>query len=177
MKTPDKIWCNVRSLLSQKTDNGRRQSMKRCRRTFNAFLDTVCDVCDTQMRDGHDFVVEMPHSLTKMCSDRFNGLLKNSEVYGVPGLGRGNEFGKVWWLASSKELKLQLQQPRYPSLQKSVMYGLADTIARKEPVRLHKLRRSVDARIRATGMYADENMTELRTYLLNRHKHVNARTK
>ena len=41
MKTPDMIWGSVRSLLSQKTDNGRRQSMKRCRRTFNAFLDTV----------------------------------------------------------------------------------------------------------------------------------------
>ena len=155
MKAPDKIWGSVRSLVAQKSDNGRRQNMKRCRRTFHAFLDTVCDVCDTQMRDGHDFLVEMPHSLTYMCSERFNGLLKNSEVYGIPGLSRSNQHSRIWWLASSKELKLQLQRPN-SSLQKSVMYGVADTIARKEPIRLHKLRTSVDARIRAVGMYADE---------------------
>ena len=110
-------------------------------------------------------------------SDRFNGLLKSPEAHGVAGLGRGNEFGRVWWLASSKELNMQLERPRSNSFQKSVMYGLADTVARKGPVRLQKLRRSVDARIRATGMYADDNMTELRTYLLNRHKHVDDRTK
>jgi hypothetical protein len=133
------------------------------------FLDTACTIAQKQLKDGHGFVLEIPHKLSGSESERVRKLLSSDEVHSWVGKTYGDGFLRTdrdvkatWWLVSSEqfinEANLSLNDK---GAAKVILDGFCHTLNVKEPSSLVCLAKSLDARIRAAGMFADENMSVL----------------
>ena len=187
VETPGKMWTAVHSVESSHV-NSAKQRAKRVREVSNAFLSCACAIADRQVKGDREFVLELPLDNTIMRNGSVQALINNSEVFTsvgyMCGFGMTNSSGErirrpTWWLSSSIEMANKLEsrcgedhqghgKPRLNRLDEmpdkavdAILVGFTETMCRKDPRRMQQLRRAIDARIRGTGMFANEHMVHL----------------
>ena len=187
VETPGKTWTAVHSVESSRV-NSAKQRAKRVREASNTFLSHARAIADRQVKGDREFVLELPLDKTIMRNGSVQALINNPEVFTsvgyMCGFGMTNSSGErirrpTWWLSSSIEMANKLEsrcgedhqghgKPRLNRLDEmpdkavdAILVGFTETMCRKDPRRMQQLRRAIDARIRGTGMFANEHMVHL----------------
>jgi len=166
--------------MHQPESNAKRQKMKQLRKIVTPFIGVECSVATQQLRDCHDFVLEIPHALSGWEDQRLKDLL-SSEFVDANASRTHLEFvwdhdddcfrnkyntKATWWLASSTDYELEGESSSdNERAAKTILDGFSRTLLDKEPSRLTCLVRCLDSRIRAAGLFANEHMTALRADL------------
>ncbi len=168
IESPGKIW-NSSNVVHMNGNNSDRNRKKNYRKVVQPFFAAAVDVATKQLAHGHDFVLEVPLSLTGYSDQVLNDFLENPGIVSRAGRSSVSDYytgrhkvRSTWWMSSS-DLYLQDASTtcRSKGTAQAVLKGLRQSLRGKEPERLHSLARTLDARIRAAGVFADENMTAL----------------
>ena len=190
VETPSKVWSAVHSSVNATgtAENSARQKAKRVRESSETFLAQACAIADKQVENNSEFVLELPLDRTIMRNPHVSKLANSPEAFAsngyMCGFGMSNSAGErikrpTLWLTSSVEMADQLKskcgkdhcghcKPRLNRLSEmpdkavdAIFVGFTKTMCRKDPRRMQRLRRALDARIRGTGMFASEHMVNL----------------
>jgi hypothetical protein len=155
IECPNKQWFQCTQNIPFK-NNSARQKSKKIREVLNPFLSTAQWLVDTQLADGHDFLLETPFTQEVLRHPNIVKMTSEEDVH----IARG-EMG-TWWLTSSHDIakKLDNEHKTYHTRKnriskkicKDVMMSFGHTLQRKEPDRIKQLVRAVDSRIRAAGV-------------------------
>ena len=96
MECPAKHWYQCTSNKSYK-ENSARQKEKKIREALTPFLKTVEEVSERQLKDGKDFVIELPLTKEVLRHPTAKEICKKEDVQ----LAQSN---KTWWMTSSTQI-------------------------------------------------------------------------
>ena len=174
IETPNKLWRINFSEFNDTSKNSNRQKAKKSRGDVHVFLENACNVAEKQLGQSKDFIMEIPHALSNYPNERLHALLRQSNVSSHAGKSCLNAYWDrgscraVWWISSSETIANKLNHSsRNPSTAYAILGGFTEHLKNKNPERLVCLLRSLDARIRGAGMFAEDVMLTLRDDILH----------
>ena len=171
VEAPPKIWANA-SVVNREPSNAKNQKLKSLRKVINPFFDTACSIANHQLQDSHDFIIEFPLALSSHKHEDLQELLTHNQTHSratrtkLLSTSKDKASRATWWVASSEQLSSNASDTSdKPVVAKQILSGFRTLLLDKDPDRMHRLARSLDTRIRAAGVFADENLVSLRAEL------------
>ncbi len=166
METPGSVWYHATKPVAD-THNSVRNSTKRFNKKVTPFLEVAQEIAMTQVNEGRDFLLELPLTTRLLKQPTAKDMADNPFFHVMNGTS-WNRAKPAWWMSSSPHITKKLDSTdtkvhkRQPTKEmQDVMIGFAETLHQKEPERIQSLIRSIDARLRGVGLYADECMVNL----------------